>query len=189
VPPWAERALAGATAAVITLGITGAILAGGRSGRDLTPRFARGAAEQPFGTVDGETALGRGEGLEYSPSGSQEVLPQPAAGVLQIVPASRNPAPGGSVTTPTTVGEAPRGSPTPTTSTTVPPSGAPEDPDPEEPPSSPPTTEAPLVEARLDDGTGVSVGGSCTGIEVLNIVVGCEPDGDAASPLPPLFGS
>jgi hypothetical protein len=61
MPPWAERAVAGAAAAVITLGITGAVLSGRGKGREDLVREA--ATEEPIGLVDGESALGDGDGL------------------------------------------------------------------------------------------------------------------------------
>lgn len=62
VPVWAERAVAGAAAAVITLGITGAILAGGR-GKPRQDLSRETASEEPTFGGDGESALGSGDDL------------------------------------------------------------------------------------------------------------------------------
>jgi DNA-directed RNA polymerase specialized sigma24 family protein len=183
MPPWAERALAGATAAVVTLGITGAILAGGRGGKDRSPQLADRATEQPL--VDGESALSSGQ--DGSTDGGLDGSELAPTDELARVPTAT----GAPTTTTTTADEVARGGPTTTTTTPgvpVTPSSppAPSAPDPVDPtdPSVPPASSTPpVVAVRIDDGTGVSVGGSCTGVEVLTVVVGCEPADEGTLPL------
>jgi DNA-directed RNA polymerase specialized sigma24 family protein len=57
VPAWIERAVAGAAAAVITIGISGAIIAGGRS-KPREDHLARDLASESPSGADGESALG-----------------------------------------------------------------------------------------------------------------------------------
>ncbi len=184
IPQWAERALTGATAAVITLGITGALLAGGKGGggRDVGP-LARERTEQPLGAGDGESALGTGVDEtsgpvedDDAPVGDQPTHAPPAA------PSIADPA-----AVPNKDAAPPSGAP-PTTPTppTTPPAG-PGGPGPTVPPPAPPGSPPPLLSIRLDDGTGVSVGGDCTGLEVLEIVIGCDPPAGTEI-LPPRLG-
>lgn len=165
VPAWAERTIAGAAAAVITVGITGAVLSGrGKGGEDLVRETA---TEQSFGTDDGEVALGGDPG-----SGDQRESGSPAG----------DPSDGGNdptASSPTTVGpssasagdggrdqaaenETPRGSAPPAPTSPAPPPPGPT-------PSTPPTTQAPVLEVTvgLDDTLGVTIGDDCTDLTLL----------------------
>lgn len=182
LPPWAERALSGATAAVITLGITGALIAGGRGDRDRRDEvpFASAGTDEPFRAGDGESALGgTGDNAEATNEGSasQNDAPthQPPAAPPVADPASV-PTPGSS---------SPGDTSTPPTSPPPPAPVGPGAPDPVEPPPSPPTGSPPIV-VRIDDGTGISVGEDCTGVELLGIVIGCDPP--SGTEAPPLLG-
>jgi len=183
MPPWAERALAGATAAVVTIGITGAILAGGGGSRNRGPELAGTGTEQPI--ADGESALGSGQ--DGSMDGGLDDGGPPPSDERTGVAAATLP----STTTPTTANALPRSGSEPTAPVPAPSAPvtpvAPTAPDPVEPaepaPESPTTTTPPLATIRVDDDTAVSVGGSCTGVEVLTIVVGCEPAGESTLPL------
>lgn len=181
LPLWAERTLAGATAAVITLGITGAILAGGR-GKERSAPLARNAVELPLGgTADGEGALGGApdptdgplvDDLDLTPDPTGAPTGSPAGN------AGATPTPG-----PTSAPETPRGSTV--TPPPAPPAGPnpPAGPGPVDPPLTPPTTAAPLVAVRVTDDIGVSVGGECTGVEVLGVVLLCDPPPGTTLPL------
>jgi DNA-directed RNA polymerase specialized sigma24 family protein len=182
LPAWTERALAGATAAVVTVGITAAILAGGRNRTEPPERFAQSG--QTVGTPDGESALG----LDPPASGDGPVDESTTSGDPST-PTSR----GGSPTGPTSAAGDPApvgrprsgGDPTPATPspttppTTTPPGGS------APPTTAPPPTpagEPPLVSVIVDEGTGVTVG-ECVGVELVGIVIGCEPDGESAVPI------
>ena len=184
LPPWAERALTGATAAVITLGITGALLAGGRGDRDRRDEVpfasaAHGASR--CGAGDGESALGgtgdtprshqRGCRPRGRPAHPRRRRPHRRS---RIPHRSRLPDPA-----------RPAAPPTPPTSPPPPAPVEPGAPDPVEPPPTPPTGPPPLV-IRVDDDTGISVGEDCTGVEVLGIVIGCDPP--SGTEAPPLLG-
>jgi DNA-directed RNA polymerase specialized sigma24 family protein len=67
VPAWAERTLTGVTAAMVAVGITAAVMAGGRGGRAI-PTVDQ--LVQPAGAPDGESALG-GEPTEGPIDGGQ----------------------------------------------------------------------------------------------------------------------
>jgi DNA-directed RNA polymerase specialized sigma24 family protein len=151
-PAWVERVLAGATAAVVGLGITAAVALGARRGGD--DRIVReAAAGQTTGATDGESALGGeapDEGLVDDGGSIISIDPGPTGGMGDLddptspttVPPTSGSAGGG--------GAAPRGgsapsSPSEPSEPTSPPST---------PPSSPPTTTppsddplAPIVEA------------------------------------------
>lgn len=184
MPPWAERALAGATAAVITLGITGAILAGGRGSRDRSPQLAGTGTEQPI--PEGESALGSGlddwSSIDGELGGGVSDAPTEA-------PATVPTATRATITPPTTVGALPRATPAqpaPTAPLDPVTPVAPPSPDPVEPdasPTEPAPTTPPVASIRVDDDTAVSVGESCTGVELLNTVVGCEPADESTVPL------
>jgi DNA-directed RNA polymerase specialized sigma24 family protein len=179
LPPWAERALTGATAAVITLGITGAFLAGGRGDRDRRDEvpFASAGTDEPIRAGDGESALG---GTGDTPEATNE-----GAAAPEDEPPTRAPSAAPKVADPTSV---PTPGPSSPGGTTTPPSTplpAPVDPgapDPVEPPPTAPAGPPPLV-IRVDDGTGISVGEDCTGVELLGIVIGCDPPTGTAPPL------
>lgn len=178
--PWAERALAGATAAVITLGITGAILAGGRGSKDRGDQLTGDAVAQPVGTPDGESALGRADG-PIGGSGASNPRPDDTSTTSSAATPAPVPAASGDPSPASSRDEAPRGggSPTPTGPSPTEPSG-PVDPEGPDPVAPPPSDTPPVVTIRPDDSTGVSVGGTCTGAELLDIVVGCEPGASTA---------
>ncbi len=193
VPAWAERSLAGATAAVVALGIMGAVIAGGR-GKDRSVPVA--GTDSSIGAADGESALGDdgyGAVSDEFPSYDELLAMRDASaaadagsgssgtGTAAGGPSSPSPA------APTSPGDLPRGPSSPAPPVT------PDGPGPSTPPTTPPPAEAPpLISVRLDDDTAVSVGGACTGAEVLGQVVGCEPAAAAAlggagpSPLAPV---
>ncbi len=186
LPMWAERALTGATAAIVTLGITGAVLAGARGGgrdsNDEGPLARR--TEQPLGAADGESALGGTGDAGGTPESGTADPPAPTddqpsrgrRGSFAGTDAGASPSPG--------TGAPPAGPSTPT----APPSVQPTTPGPTTPPSEPPTGTPPVV-VRVDDGTAISLGGDCTGVEVLGIVIGCDPPATDDEPLlPPLLG-
>ena len=183
VPAWAERTLAGATAAVVALGITAAVVGSGRG-----PRSGREVVVQPAeaqGSPDGESAIG-------------DTISSPELDVplsdLDLAPASRpdegSPGPGPSVVEPAAIPtrngdraslprEAPRAAPSPTD----PPSPPGPTPAPGPGPTPPPADEEEGVTLRIGD-TGITVGPDCTGAEVLGMVVGCQPEGESSLPLP-----
>ncbi len=183
-PAWAERALAGAAAIVITLGITGAIIAGGRDrGRD--ERLARQSSSgQPFdadgddfGAADGESALGGGSDLplvvpDGGASAPAPVVPAPQIGdALVIDGPAQSPLPSDQGTrppaTPPTGGPTRPGAPGPTP-------GVPRAPDPAPEAPAPPPTRAQLT-VEIEDVAGVAVGSECTGVEVLGTPLLCDP--------------
>ena len=183
VPAWAERTLAGATAAVVSLGITTAVLLAGRDGgspADTTPA----AADQPIGADLGESALGTLDddvvAVDSEGSGTPPPLapidpPAPADGpadgasgaaVDSGAGAGSAPATSGGAPTPRSPGAAP--APTSPPPTSVPP-----------PTSPPPTTVPPEPEGPLDDVLDpIDV---CTGVTLLDDLVGC--DAPATGPL------
>jgi DNA-directed RNA polymerase specialized sigma24 family protein len=190
LPAWTERVLAGATAAVVTVGITAALLAGGRNRSEPRERLAQSG--QTVGTPDGESALGAdtpppGTDLldGYSPTGDGSA-PDSSGG-------SGSDGPSGGSDGPATVGRPRSGGPTgPTTPPPTTPPSTPSNPGgPTPPTTTPPPTPSgsePVVSVIVDDGTGITVG-DCTGVEVLGIVVGCEPEDSTTVPvLGPLLG-
>jgi DNA-directed RNA polymerase specialized sigma24 family protein len=191
LPAWSERALAGATAAVITVGISAAILAGGRNTREQPDRLARSG--QTVGALDGESALGD----EYPPLIDGPFDDPPTGGDPADDSASGGSASDGSTASDggsAPLGRARSGGPTApgTPPPTVPsdpttPGGSP--PPTTEPPPPTPTSVPPVASVQIDDDTGVSLGGDCTGVEVISIVIGCEPEGDTSVPIiGPLLG-
>jgi DNA-directed RNA polymerase specialized sigma24 family protein len=159
VPPWAERAMAGAAAAVVALGISAAVLVAGRGGRVRDDGLARSAAaEEPFNAGDGESALGGSVGLGGGSPGPASTVPDfaphrgPVVRAVDPAPAATPPA----VVAPTVITPAPV-APTPT----------PAPPEPVEP--------AVEVTVGVDGVLGVTVGDQCTGIEIVGTVIGCQP--------------
>jgi DNA-directed RNA polymerase specialized sigma24 family protein len=183
LPAWTERALAGATAAVVTVGITAAILAGGRNRTEQPERFAQSG--QTVGTPDGESALGidppaSGDGsLDESTTSGDPSTPVTRGGSpTDPTTASGDPAPVGR---PRSGGEPNPATPTPTSPPTTTPGGS-TPPTTNPPPPPTPSGAPPLVSVIVDEGTGVTVG-ECTGVEVLGIVLGCEPEGETEAPI------
>jgi DNA-directed RNA polymerase specialized sigma24 family protein len=166
VPAWAERAVAGAAAAVITLGITAAVVAGGR-GNAKDPRLARQSTnEAPLHGGAGESALG-GQVPLVVPN-PPTTVPVPTASVVSASTTSST-AP---VATSTT---APPAAPTVTTPQAAAPEPAPAAP---AEPAPEPAAEEPLVEVKvgIEGLVGVSVGDKCTGISVLGTPLLCDPE-------------
>lgn len=158
VPAWAERAAAGAAAAVVALGITSAILVAGRGGR-VRDDLARSAASgEPL--ADGESAAGGDPGLgdlSGRPTSTAEPAPVSARDATVRRTVTTAPAPAEApVVTP----------PTPVLPPTTPPSVEPPAPEP-----------APVVEVTvgIDGVLGLTVGDQCTGIELAGTTIGCEP--------------
>lgn len=181
VPAWLERAVAGAAAAAIALGITGAILAGGRS-RAHDGRALPADREASLVGGDGESALGAGDGLAplvldgygfvppafSSPSAPDGIDPvtRGAAGPPALPSTGAGAA--GPVASPAPLpapDPAPEPAPSPTTTTTAPTN-------PDEPPPAPPAAE---VTVGVGDTLAVTVGDACTGLTLLGTTVGCAP--------------
>jgi DNA-directed RNA polymerase specialized sigma24 family protein len=170
VPAWAERAVAGAAAAVIALGIASAILVAGRGGRVRDDRLARSIpAEAPL--VDGESALGGDSGLsgllarrDSSPSSTSTVpggASTPAPTPADVLPTRVAP-----------VSAPPAAAPAPSAPPAAPAAGEP-------PAPAAPTTTAPEPVAEVTVGVGgvlgVVVGDQCTGLDLAGTVIGCAP--------------
>jgi hypothetical protein len=141
VPGWAERSLAGAAAAVVTLGVTAAVILGARGGRDDEPNGPVTARTQPVDT-DRETASGpTGDDVDLTPPDPPASAPRsstpadtaetPARATAPVTqtsgaPRAAPPPPprsAGSVTPPPTVGPAPEPDPTPPPAPVLPPVG------------------------------------------------------------------
>lgn len=175
VPAWAERAVAGAAAAVIALGITSAILVAGRGGRVRDDDLARSVAEgEPLG--DGESAAGGDVGLDDDLLGATTPTLAPAA-----------PAANGSLsrTVQRTVASAPvpTPAPAPAVAPVAPVAPVTPEPEPAPPPAvappatpSPPATE-PAVEVTVgvEGVLGLTVGDQCAGLELAGTTLGCAP--------------
>ena len=162
-PAWMERTLAGATAAVVSLGISAAVLMGARNGGNPVP------AESASAAIDGEQALQGDEIVEEGTDGSVTIVDLPTAPSFDE-PTSSGDAPSGrSTATPDvpapSVGSAPapRGGAAPSSPSsppqTSPPAQAPTTPDdpsePTTPPSSDPVDEVvEVVDDLVDDVCG-----------------------------------
>lgn len=183
VPAWAERTLAGATAALITLGITSAILAGARGANSPADRLAvRPASTAPFDPDGGADSTG-GSVAEISDAVAIDAPAGPSSGGPAgntdsgVRGAAR--AAGSSITVLSGGSARPTGAPSGVSGGSgTGGSGSADDagsgsggPDATSPASATP----PLVNLRVDDDTAVSVGGGCTGAELLGAVVICEP--------------
>lgn len=175
MPAWVERTVAGAAAAVIALGIASAVLHAGRGGRVRDDRLARPVpAVAPFGSADGESALGGTADL----SGLDEFLAGGTGG-------SADPS-GSTDASRVLTGDAARGLAGPPTNGAAPavttPPATPTDPDdpapaaPPAPPVAPEVTE-PAAEVTIDLGgvVGVTIGDQCTGVTVADTTLGCAP--------------
>jgi DNA-directed RNA polymerase specialized sigma24 family protein len=181
VPVWMERAVAGAVAAAIAVGVSGAIIAGGRSRtRDDAARPT--VAEASLEGGDGEVALGAGDGLTPlvldqpgfvppsigavgaagGPSGSAPVVPFAPASPTGPTVASAGTSSGSTATGPTPSGPA-----------AAPSTGSPSVADP--PAATPPTPPAAEVTVGVGDTLAVTVGDACTGLTVLGTSLGCAP--------------
>lgn len=174
VPPWIERALAGTAAAAIALGVTGAILAGGRSRARTDDRVRDATATVPFDAGDGEVALGGADGMSdlvvdvvgRAPSTPPvSTGPEDAAPAAAALPRSGGPAPSTAVTGGPGVG-AP--DPGPDTADPPPPPAGPGTPP-------PPSDPAAQITVGVGDAVAVTVGADCTGVELLGTVIGCPP--------------
>jgi RNA polymerase sigma factor (sigma-70 family) len=167
VAPWAERALAGAAAAVVTLGIVGATIIGSRGGKDAVLNGDESAQ------IDGNSPFDLSDlGLDLSSS----VAPSLAS--LKNLP--------GASTATSGIGETPRGDTQTAPSTPIGPiggTGTSPEPAAPAPPSggsqgqSPAPTAQVNVGAKLRDqavGVSVGVGGGCTGVSAGGTPVGCE---------------
>lgn len=193
VPPvWVERALAGAAAAAITLGVAGAIALGARDAtrgdRDDQPA----ASSQPTGATGGESAAGNGR-AEPEPLAPVELDPAPPppapieiGGADPAPPAPAGPVKGASSPAP----------PTPAETPPPPPPPPPPAPAPAEPPPAPPASEEPRgthspdstdteddgeqLDLKLTDDIGISVG-DCTGATLGGTTLGCESTSDSGS--------
>lgn len=167
MPAWAQRAFAGALAAVIALGITGATIIAGRgrsSGRDVTIRPV---------TADGESALGGNPGLsDLELSGRGFVAPTTGAGTGPAVAAATPnwsgaalPRTSGSTSSPVYDQGTVLPPALPSTGTTPPSAPA---------PGPTPSSDA-VVTVVIPEVVGITVGPSCTGIDLGGTVLGCEP--------------
>lgn len=197
MPVWAERALAGTAAAVVTLGITGALIASGGRGSKVREEIAghTATAEAPL-AGDGESALANPPGLSelqlengttiaVPGSGSSGSSKAAGSGMTSGGRSSGDTARGGAgassgpATAPATVTTPP--APTPTTTPplvpTAPVTGE------EQPPPPPPPAPDPVLQVDLGIGPilGVSLGDECTGLTVLGTTLGC--DGTSGAPL------
>lgn len=184
VPAWLERAVAGAAAAAIALGVTGAILAGGRN-RARTDDLVRDTtAAAPLDAGDGEVALGGPADLVVDvagrvPSTTSTTAPPPVTDAGPPL-AARLPRTAGSTPSPGASSGPVAGSPAPGPGTTPPP--APGDPAP--PPPPPPSEPAAQITVGVGDALSVAVGDECTGLELLGTVIGCSPpDSESDAPL------
>ncbi len=181
MPAWAQRAFAGAVAAVIALGITGATMIAGRGrsgGRDVTIRPV---------TADGESALGGTPGLsDLDLSGRGFVAPTtgtgsaPAAAVVAST-ANRSgaalPRTGGATSSPIDDQGATPPPALPSPGITPPPGPAPA-------PGPAPSSDA-VVTVAIPDVVAITVGPSCNGIDLGGTVLGCDPP---AAPAPITIG-
>ncbi len=168
VAPWAERALAGAAAAVVTLGIIGATILGSRGGKDAVLNGDESAQVGGRGWLDLSDL-----GLDLSSS----VAPMLTG--LKNLPGVAGSTSATSGTTETPRGDAPAAAPSGpdagTGTTTAPaapsiPGGGPQGQTPA------PTAQA-NVGANLQDqtvGVSIGVGGGCTGVSAGGTTVGCE---------------
>lgn len=195
MPVWAERALAGTAAAVVTLGITGALIAsGGRGSKVRDDLAARSVtAEEPL-TGTGESALADPPVLSELQLESGTAITVPGSGATSTS-SGTGAGTGGrlfgdtarrSATAANLSGSAPTSStrpPSTTTSATTPPAApsVPVAPVEEAPPPPPPSE--PMLQIDLGVGPllGVSLGDECTGLTVLGTALGC--DGTSGEPL------
>lgn len=202
MPVWAERALAGTAAAVVTLGITGALIAsGGRGSKVRDDLAARSAtAEAPL-SGDGESALGNRPGLSDLQLENGTAITVPGAGGSGPTTGGKAAGAGsgsgsGSTAGNGSAGDTARGgtgsaaapttsttAPPPTTTTTAPPLVSPPPITGDEQPPPPPPADEPALQVDVGVGPilGVSVGDECTGLTVLGTTLGC--DGTSGAPL------
>jgi RNA polymerase sigma factor (sigma-70 family) len=166
--PWAERALAGAAAAVVTLGIVGATIFGSR-GNGGTDTVGRPSSGQLADSLTGPDLSGLGLDLAGT---SAPVLPD-AGGLGGLIDVSRG------IDAPTTATTAPAAidggaTPAPPAAPIGPAGGG----------GAPSTTPDSSTGALVQVGVGVNLGGetvavvvgdACTGI-AAGATAGCEPD-------------
>ena len=190
VPAWMERTAAAVLAGAIALGVTGAILAGGRN-RSRSDDLVRDA-QSAQGVDDGESAMG--DGLSDLVLDGDGFVP-PAAGATGAAGAEA-PAAAGGATGALARGDSalPRQGGGGTTGTTGPGSGTgdddpitPTDPGDPPPPPPPPGSEdgsAAQLTVGVGDTVVVGVGETCTGAIVAGTSLGdCEPSTTSESPL------
>jgi DNA-directed RNA polymerase specialized sigma24 family protein len=163
VPEWAERAVAGAAAGVLALGLTGALLLDGRrdNSRELAaPLGALPDARRPVATAPADT------GFTYTPTFTSTSAP-PRARDRRFASTSTDAAPG----------TAPGTAPTPSTSPPTDGDGPAPLPPVEPPPPEDPAEDGVQIDVDLAvAGTpiGVSLGTESVGLQVGDVVVG-EP--------------
>jgi hypothetical protein len=179
-PAWAEKTLAGATAAVVALGISAAVALGARRGGEA-PITRETASGQAVGAPDGESALiDPLDEIDFE-DGTPIVIGDPATGSGGDDPAPAPPSSSGAPSaTPRGGGfPAPTGSGPSSTPTTTP------------PPSSPPTTTPPDDPDDPDDpGDGTTdpvtdLLDGCTNLGPVDDLTGCD-DTSEQSTLPTL---
>ncbi len=188
MPVWAERALAGTAAAVVMLGITGALIAsGGRGSKVRDDLAARTATAQEPLTGSGESALADPPALSELDLESGTAIPVPGSGATSTSSGTgagtgsrlfgdtaRSSATAAGL--PGSVPISPARPPSTSTSATTPPPApsAPVAPV-EEPPPPPPPSE-PMLQIDLGVGPllGLSLGDECTGLTVLGATLGCD---------------
>lgn len=175
VPPWAQRAAAGAVAAAVALGIAGAtVLSGGRnrSGSDQT---RPATAEAPLGeSALGDTGLSDlvldGGGFVPPSAGASDAAPgtDGSTGATTGAPLPRTTAPDPAPS----IGDAlvvPRG---PGGSSSSPPTTTPPTPP---PPTPNPPSSSPQLTVDVGGVATVTIGETCTGAQVAGTVIGCDP--------------
>lgn len=188
VPAWMERSAAAVLAGAIALGVTGAILAGGRN-RSRSDDLVRDA-QSALG-VDGESAMG--DGLSDLVLDGDGFVPPAAGAAAGVTGAKAAAAASGSADALARGGSAlPRQSGSGATGTTGPGSGTGDDDpitptDPGDPPPPPPGSEdgsAAQLTVGVGDTVVVGVGETCTGAIVAGTSLGdCEPSTTSESPL------
>lgn len=174
IPVWAQRALAGAAAAVIALGITGATLLSGRGGRAkpdaARPLSGEGESASAGAVADLPPLVLDGSGF---PTLSLGATPGAASSALPAEIARSAGAP-----SPSMAPAAPTGGALPRTGASANPPSGPLAP---KPPTAPPSDSVDQVTVGVEDVAEVTVGESCVGAQVLGESIGCEP---AASEAP-----
>lgn len=175
VPAWAQRAAAGAVAAVVALGIAGATVLSGGRGRSADDQTRPTTAQAPLGEsalgepglsdliLDGYGFVPPAAGAGQGGDGAGAAAPATATGA----PLPRTTAPGApSIGDPLVVQPLPRSTPpsaTPPPSTTPPGS------------STPPPSSGSQLTVNVGGVASVTVGETCTGAQVAGTVIGCEP--------------
>lgn len=191
VPAWMERSAAAVLAGAIAIGVTGAILPGGRN-RSRSDDLVRDA-QSALGADDGESAMG--DGLSDLVLDGNGFVP-PSAGAAGADAGAAAPARASSTGDALARGGAalPRQSDTGTNGTGGPGSGAgdddpitptdPGDPPPPPPPPDPEDDSAAQLTVGVGDTVVVGLGEECTGAVVLGTSLGdCTPSSTSESPV------